>query len=67
MINKTDMLNSVEKETQYLKETREYINKLKSNLIEKILVLQQNKKTGVNSKDTDANGRKKFSLSAEAN
>ena len=67
MINKTDMLSSVEKDTQYLKETREYINNLKSNLIEKILVLQQSKKTGVNSKEADAHTRNKFLLATEEN
>jgi hypothetical protein len=33
------------KESQYLQETQEYIERLKENLIRKILTLQQNKTT----------------------
>jgi len=50
-----DMRVSVEKETPYLKETREYIESLKDNLIKRILVLQQNKKTGINSRELSQN------------
>ena len=62
---------SVEKETPYLKETREYIESLKDNLIKRILVLQQNKKTGINSGEpgqtANANAYNKFLLVSEEN
>ena len=65
------MLRSIEKETQYLKETREYIDNLKNNLIEKILDLQRNKKTGISSKElsqkANANNLDKFLLAAGKN
>lgn len=63
------MLRSIEKETQYLKETREYINHLKNDLIEKILFLQQTKKTGSNAQELTQNANpndlNKFLLAAE--
>lgn len=62
---------SVEKETPYLKETREYIERLKDNLIKRILVLQQNKNTGINSKEfsqnANANASNKFLLATKEN
>ena len=65
------MLRSIEKETQYLKETREYIDNLKNNLIEKILDMQRNKKTGISSKElsqkANANNLDKFLLAAGKN
>ena len=67
MTNKTDTILSVERETQYLKETREYINNLKNDLIERILVLQQNKRTVLNPKDANAKGLNKFLFAAEEN
>jgi len=67
MTNKTDTILSVERETQYLKETREYINNLKNDLIERILVLQQNKRPVLNPKDANAKGLNKFLLAAEEN
>jgi hypothetical protein len=66
MINKIDTLSSVEKETQYLKETREYIDNLKNILIEKILGLQQNKKKEIRPQpDANANTLDKFILATE--
>ena len=67
MTNKTDTIRSVERETQYLKETREYINNLKSDLIERILLLQQNKRPVLNPKDANTKGLNKFLLAAEEN
>ena len=67
MTNKTDTILSVERETQYLKETREYINNLKSDLIERILLLQQNKRPVLNPKDANTKGLNKFLLAAEEN
>jgi hypothetical protein len=68
MINKIDTLSSVEKETQYLKETREYIDNLKNILIEKILGLQQNKKKEIRPQpDANANTLDKFILATEKN
>ena len=64
-----DMRVSVEKETPYLKETREYIESLKNNLIKRILVLQQSKKKAINPGELsqNANASNKFLLVTEEN
>ena len=49
MINEENIQISEDKVSQYLRETREYIERLKNDLLKKILLLQQNKKTGIDS------------------